>query len=189
MDKRRIAIFQIFLGDISDVFSDFFGGGFGGGWGGKEQRQSRGSDLRYNLEITLEDAALGKEVKIQIPREEICDTCNGSKSAPGSTSNDCQTCNGVGQVRRTQGFFSVTTTCPSCQGRGKIIRNPCKECKGKGTVEKTKTLSLKIPPGVEMGSRLKVTGEGEKSASGHAGDLYVVIHIKQHSYFERQEMI
>ncbi len=186
--QKAYSDFSDIFGDIGDIFSDFFGGGFSNSWGGGREggRQSRGSDLRYNLEISLEDAALGKEVKLQIPREDVCDVCNGSRSAPGSNSNDCQTCNGLGQVRRTQGFFSVTSTCPSCQGVGKIIRNPCKACKGKGTVEKTKTLNLKIPSGVEMGSRLKVTGEGEMSASGLAGDLYVVVNIKQHPFFERQ---
>ncbi len=177
--------FSDIFGDIGDVFSDFFGGGGIGSWG-RGGRQERGADLRYNLEISLEDAALGKEFKLQIPREETCDTCNGSRSQPGSRVEECHTCNGLGQVRRAQGFFSVTTTCPSCAGRGKMIRNPCKACRGSGSIEKNRTLQIKVPPGVESGSRLKVRGEGESGAAGLAGDLYVVIHIAQHNLFERQ---
>ena len=178
--------FSDIFGDIGDIFTDFFGGGgFGSSRGGARQRR-RDADLRYNLEIDLEDVALGKEVKIQIPRQESCDTCGGSGAAPGSGSSDCDTCNGIGQVRRSQGFFSVTTTCPTCGGRGRVIRVSCKSCRGQGRLEKQRTLHIKVPPGVESGSRLKVTGEGESSAGGIPGDLYVVIHIRPHSLFERQ---
>lgn len=174
--------FSDIFGDVGDVFSDFFGGGFGGG----QSARSRGADLRYNLDISLEDSALGKEVKVQIPREETCDACKGKGSAPNSGSTDCSTCNGIGQVRRTQGFFSVTTTCPSCNGKGQVIRNPCNKCSGNGVIERSRNLNIKIPPGMDTGSRLKIKGEGESSRSGLAGDLYVVVNILNHHLFERQ---
>jgi molecular chaperone DnaJ len=178
--------------DFSDIFGNFediFEGFFGGGGGGRTSRRGgpqRGSDIRYNLEIGLEDAALGKEVKIDIPRNETCGDCNGSGAQKGSSSSTCPDCGGNGQVRRTQGFFSVTTTCPRCNGKGKIIATPCKTCRGDGLVEKRRTINIKIPAGVENGSRLKVTGEGESGPSGGPkGDLYVVTHVKKHPSFER----
>lgn len=175
--------FSDIFGDIGDIFSDFFGGSFQGqGRGGAR----RGSDLRYNLEITLEEAALGKEVKIEIPRLESCDTCRGSGSNSGAK-QACSVCQGSGQVRRTQGFFSIATTCPQCSGRGSVVTDPCKTCSGQGLVEKKRTLNLKIPPGVESGSRLKVSGEGEGGPQGGpSGDLYVVTHIRRHSIFSRE---
>ena len=178
--------FSDIFGDIGDIFSDFFGGG--GGFGGMEggRRSQRGVDLRYNLEVSLEDAMQGKKVKIQIPREEVCEVCKGSCSQMGSSATKCHTCNGIGQVRRSQGFFSVTTTCPNCYGKGKIVSKPCKNCHGKGTVEKKRTLHINIPAGVENGSRLKISGEGEAGPSGATGDLYVVIHILAHPLFERE---
>ncbi len=178
--------FSDIFGDIGDIFSDFFGGNFGGGGWGTEGRQSRGADLRYNLEISLEDVALGKEIKIELPRQESCDVCQGNGSAPGTSLQDCHTCGGMGQVRRTQGFFSVTTTCPNCNGKGKLITSPCRQCHGSGVTEKNRTLHVKIPPGVESGSRLKVAGEGESKASGTPGDLYIVTHVRKHHLFERQ---
>ena len=177
--------FSDIFGDIGDVFSDFFGGSFGSAWG-RQGQQMRGANLRYNLEIDLEDAAVGKEVKIDIPREEICDVCHGSRSAPGHLPKDCPTCSGLGQVRRVQGFFSITTTCPNCQGRGKTITKSCGACGGEGVVEKRRALNIKIPPGVESGSRLKISGEGESNANGVTGDLYVVTHIRQHPLFDRK---
>ncbi|TGL63085.1 molecular chaperone DnaJ [Leptospira ognonensis] len=177
--------FSDIFGDFGDVFSEFFGGG--GRGGSRRSGPQRGSDLRYNLEISLEDAALGKEYKIEIPRAETCTDCSGSGAAKGSSPTVCPDCSGSGQVRRTQGFFSVTTTCPRCKGKGKIISNPCKTCKGEGLNEKRRTIHIKIPPGVESGSRLKVSGEGEAGPSGGPhGDLYVVTHIKKHAQFERQ---
>lgn len=175
--------FSDIFGDIGDIFSDFFGGSFqGGGRGGLR----RGSDLRYNLEITLEEAALGKEVKIDIPRLEACETCSGSGSSSGSAQT-CPMCQGGGQVRRTQGFFSIATTCPQCSGRGSVVKDPCKSCSGQGLTEKRRTLNIKIPPGVESGSRLKVSGEGESGPNGGpSGDLYVVTHIKRHTVFSRE---
>ena len=176
--------FSDIFGDFGDIFGDFFGGG-----GGRTRRggPARGSDLRYNLEISLEDAALGKEYKIEIPRLEACTDCGGSGAAKGSNPAICPDCGGLGQVRRAQGFFSVTTTCPRCSGKGTTISNPCKSCKGQGLLEKRRTINIKIPPGVESGSRLKVSGEGEAGPNGGPhGDLYVVTHIKRHSVFERQ---
>lgn len=177
--------FSDIFGDIGDIFSEFLGGGFQGGRGRGGSR--RGSDLRYNVEITLEDAALGKDLKIEIPRQETCDDCSGSGAKKGTTASVCPLCQGAGQVRRTQGFFSVTTTCPQCQGQGRVIANPCGTCSGSGLVEKKRTLNIKIPAGVESGSRLKIAGEGEAGPNGGTrGDLYVVTHIKRHAVFERE---
>ncbi len=178
--------FSDIFGDLGDIFSDFLGGGSFGGGTRRGGSQNRGSDLRYNLEISLEDSAKGKEVQIEIPRLERCEECKGTKSAHGSQSSDCPTCRGIGQVRRAQGFFSVTTPCPSCHGKGKIIDNPCRACHGEGVAEKKRSLHVKIPPGVESGSRLKIAGEGESNANGIAGDLYVVTQLQEHDVFERQ---
>jgi molecular chaperone DnaJ len=173
--------------NIEDIFDMF---GFGDMFGGRSSRRStvqRGSDLRYDLEITLEDAAAGKDEKLQIPRLETCDQCKGSGAEAGTQPETCITCNGSGQTRYQQGFFSVMRTCPNCQGKGRIVRNPCKECRGQGRVEKQRTLEIKIPAGVETGSRLRVAGEGESGVGGGpTGDLYVVIHVKEHESFERQ---
>lgn len=176
--------------NIEDIF-DLFGfgdmfGGQGGGRGGKTSAQ-RGADLRYDLEISLEEAATGKEEKLKIPRLEKCDECDGKGTEKGTEPETCVTCNGSGQTRYQQGFFSVMRTCPNCGGKGQIIKTPCKKCSGAGRIEKEKTLELKIPAGVETGSRLRVTGEGEAGAQGGAtGDLYVVIHVAEHETFERQ---
>lgn len=186
---RAYTDFSDIFGDFGDIFSEFFGssGGFGGGGGGRRGGIRRGADLRYNVEISLEDAAMGKEIKIDVPRQETCETCNGSGAEPGSGPTTCPMCQGAGQIRRTQGFFSITTSCPQCNGSGRIIRNPCKDCHGTGLKEKKRSLNIKIPPGVESGSRLKVTGEGEAGPQGGPhGDLYVVTHIKHHEIFERE---
>lgn len=175
--------FSDIFGDFSDIFGDFFGGARNTRRGGPK----RGSDLRYNLEINLEDAASGKECKIEIPRLETCIDCKGSGASKGSSPSVCPDCGGTGQIRRTQGFFSVATTCMRCGGKGSVISNPCKACNGEGLVQKRRTINIKIPPGVESGSRLKVAGEGEAGpGNGPSGDLYVVTHIKKHSLFERQ---
>lgn len=176
--------------DFSDIFGDF-GGIFDEFFGGKSSRSrrgpQRGSDLRYNLEITLEDAAMGKEQKIEIPRAETCPDCGGSGAARGSSPQTCPDCGGTGYIRHSQGFFSLTSTCSRCGGKGQIITEPCKTCRGNGLIERRRTINIKIPAGVESGSRLKVTGEGEAGPSGGPhGDLYVVIHIKKHPIFERQ---
>lgn len=175
--------------NIEDIFDLFnFGDMFGGQRGGQTRSSGqRGADLRYDLEITLEEAALGKDEKLKIPRLEKCDECEGTGAEKGTQPETCVTCSGSGQTRYQQGFFSVMRTCPNCGGRGQIIKTPCKNCKGQGRVEKEKTLELKIPAGVETGSRLRVTGEGEGGTSGApSGDLYVVIHVAEHETFERQ---
>ena len=173
--------------NIEDIFDMF---GFGDMFGGRSSRRStvqRGSDLRYDLEITLEEAATGKDEKLRVPRLEKCDECNGSGAEAGTSSETCITCGGSGQTRYQQGFFSVMRTCPNCQGTGRIIRTPCKKCHGQGRVEKERSLEIKIPAGVETGSRLRVAGEGEGGVNGGpSGDLYVVIHVKEHENFERQ---
>jgi len=173
--------------NIEDIFDLF---GFGDMFGGRQRTRSRvqrGSDLRYDLEITLEEAANGKDEKLEIPRLEGCEECSGSGAEKGTTAENCISCAGSGQTRYQQGFFSVMRTCPNCSGKGTIIRNPCKECKGNGRIEKEKVLEIKIPAGVETGSRLRVTGEGEGGVhGGPSGDLFVVIHVAEHETFERQ---
>jgi molecular chaperone DnaJ len=173
--------------NIEDIFDLF---GFGDMFGGRSRTRSRvqrGSDLRYDLEITLEEAANGKDEKLRIPRLETCGECTGSGAEKGTTAESCISCGGSGQTRYQQGFFSVMRTCPNCTGKGKIIRNPCKECQGQGRIEKEKSLEIKIPAGVETGSRLRVSGEGEAGVNGGpAGDLFVVLHVKEHETFERQ---
>ena len=173
--------------NIEDIFDLF---GFGDVFGGRQRTRStvqRGSDLRYDLEITLEEAANGKEEKLRIPRLERCDDCDGKGAEKGTQPETCIGCGGSGQTQYKQGFFSVMRTCPNCQGRGQIIRTPCKTCNGAGRTEKEKTLEVKIPAGVETGSRLRVTGEGEAGVNGGpSGDLFVVLHVKEHDVFERQ---
>jgi molecular chaperone DnaJ len=173
---------------FSDAFSDIFGDIFGGGGGGGNRRDRvyRGADLRYNLEIGLEEAARGTETKIRIPSLEECGTCHGSGAKPGTTPTTCTTCGGHGQVRIQQGFFSVQQTCPHCGGSGKMVTDPCTACHGEGRVKKHKTLSVKIPAGVDNGDRIRLAGEGEAGINGGpSGDLYVVIHLKEHAVFKR----
>jgi len=174
--------------NIEDIFDMFgFGDMFGSRGGGTRTSVQQGSDLRYDLEITLEEAAAGKEQKLRIPRLETCGECDGKGAEKGTKAESCITCQGSGQTRYQQGFFSVMRTCPNCSGRGQIIRTPCKICSGAGRVEKEKTLDVKIPAGVETGSRLRVTGEGEDGPNGGpSGDLFVVLHVKEHEVFERQ---
>ena len=176
--------------NIEDIFDLFgFGDMFGGQRGGSSKRTAaqRGADLRYDLEITLEEAAHGKQETLRIPRLEKCDVCDGRGAENGTSVETCSTCNGSGQTRYQQGFFSVMRTCPTCAGKGQIIKNPCKKCYGAGRVEREKSLEVKIPAGVETGSRLRVSGEGEGGTQGGAsGDLFVVIHVKEHELFERQ---
>jgi molecular chaperone DnaJ len=176
--------------DIFDLFGfgDVFGAGGRGGRGTASRTSARrGDDLRYDLEISLEEAATGKEEKLNIPRLETCDECEGKGAEKGSEPETCIACGGSGQSRYQQGFFSVMRTCPNCAGAGQIIKNPCKKCQGAGRLEKERTLEIKIPAGVETGSRLRVTGEGEAGTNGGPkGDLYVVIHVAEHELFERQ---
>jgi molecular chaperone DnaJ len=178
------------FGGIEDILGDLFGFGdvFGGGRAGSRRSSAqRGADLRYDLEITLEEAANGMTAQLRIPRLESCDTCKGSGAAAGSQPENCTTCAGSGQVRYQQGFFSVARTCHVCRGTGKVIKNPCADCNGTGRIEREKQLEVKVPAGVETGSRLRVSGEGQAGTQGGpAGDLYVVIHVAEHEQFERQ---
>lgn len=175
------------FGDIfGDVFGDIFGAGRGGRGGG--QRVYRGSDLRYNLELSLEDAVAGTEVKIRVPTLVSCTECGGSGAKKGSEPKTCTTCGGHGQVRMQQGFFSLQQTCPHCRGSGTIISDPCNTCHGKGRVEERKTLSVKVPAGVDTGDRIRLAGEGEAGeAGGPPGDLYVQIQVKPHPIFKRDD--
>ena len=177
------------FGGIEDILGDLFGFGdvFGGRGGARRSSAQRGADLRYDLEITLEEAANGMTAQLRIPRLESCETCKGSGAAAGSHAENCTTCSGTGQVRYQQGFFSVARTCHVCRGTGKVIKNPCNDCNGTGRVEREKQLEVKVPAGVETGSRLRVSGEGQPGTQGGpAGDLYVVIHVAEHEQFERQ---
>jgi molecular chaperone DnaJ len=172
------------FGDIFDsVFGDIFGGG-GGGRGGS--RAYRGSDLRYDLEMSLEEAVRGTEAKIRIPTLVSCETCDGHGSRSKSAPETCGTCNGLGQVRMQQGFFSVQQTCPSCRGRGKSVRDPCGNCGGSGKARSTKTIAVKVPAGVDNGDRIRLSGEGEAGQNGGpSGDLYVNVVVRDHSIFVR----
>ena len=171
---------------FADAFSDIFGDIFGGGGGRGRSNVYRGADLRYNLEISLEEAARGAEKTIRIPTVEECDTCHGSGAKPGTQPKPCSTCGGAGQVRIQQGFFSIQQTCPKCHGTGRIIPDPCRDCGGAGRVKRQKTLEVKIPAGIDEGMRLRHAGHGEPGVNGGPpGDLYVEIHIRQHSVFQR----
>ena len=174
--------------DINDIFGDVFGDIFGGGRGrgGGGPRVYRGDDLQYNLEITLEEAVGGTSTEIRIPNLVACDVCDGSGAKRGTSPSTCSTCHGAGQVRMQQGFFSVQQTCPACRGKGKVITDPCPNCRGQGRLQKEKTLSVKIPPGVDTGDKIRLSGEGEASDSGGpAGDLYVAVRVKAHPIFQR----
>ncbi|MDD9338627.1 MAG: molecular chaperone DnaJ [Providencia heimbachae] len=170
--------------DFSDIFGDVFGDIFGGGR--RQQRPSRGSDLQYNMDLTLEEAVRGVTKEIRIPTLETCDVCHGNGAKPGTSADTCSTCHGMGQVHMRQGFFSVQQPCPTCHGRGKVIKDPCNKCHGHGRVEKYKTLSVKIPAGVDTGDRVRLSGEGEAGENGApAGDLFVQVHVLPHNIFER----
>ena len=171
--------------DFGDIFGDIFGGG-GGGRG--RQRQQRGSDLRYNVDLSLEDAVKGKSLEIKVPTYVSCDPCDGSGAKPGTSAKTCSTCHGHGQVQMRQGLFAVQQTCPTCSGNGKVITDKCSSCRGQGRVEKTKTLSVKIPAGVDTGDRIRLSGEGEAGEHGApAGDLYVQVNVRDHGIFVRDE--
>jgi molecular chaperone DnaJ len=173
------------MGGFGDIFNDIFGDIFGGARGGRSN-VFRGADLRYNLEITLEQAAHGFETRIRIPTMAQCETCHGSGAKAGSQPQTCPSCRGAGQVRVSQGPFSIAQTCPRCHGSGKIIPNPCATCAGNGRVKQQKTLSVRIPTGVDEGDRVRLSGEGEPGVNGGpAGDLYVQVHIKPHPVFQR----
>jgi len=174
--------------DFEDIFGELFGlGDMFGRRTRRRTRASRGADLRYDMEISLEEAAAGLETKIKIPRWEICSSCHGSRAKKGSEPISCPTCGGRGQLRSQQGFFTVTRTCPQCQGMGQVIREACPVCVGEGRTREEKVLGLKIPPGVDDGTRLRVSGEGEAGEhGGPPGDLYVVLKVREHPYFERR---
>jgi molecular chaperone DnaJ len=177
-------VFQYF----HDIFGDFFGFEdlFGGGRRGRTRAQ-RGADLRYDMSLTFEEAAAGVATKIKLPRQEFCEACNGTGAKKGTGVVACQTCAGRGQLAYQQGFFTITRTCPACQGAGQIVRERCPECRGQGRFEREKTIELRIPPGVDTGTRLRVAGEGEPGPNnGPAGDLYVVLEVKEHPFFERR---
>ncbi len=176
-----------FSGNFSDIFGDVFGDIFGGGGGGRQRGgPQRGSDLRYTLEISLEDAVKGTTVKIKVPTLQTCEPCDGSGAKPGSSPSTCGTCGGAGQVRMQQGFFQVQQTCPACRGKGRVISDPCTSCRGAGRIEETKTLSVKVPAGVDTGDRIRLSGEGEAGPEGGPpGDLYVQMSVKSHPIFER----
>ncbi len=174
-------------GGFGDVFGDIFGDIFGGARGGGQRSNVyRGADLKYSMEISLEEAAGGHDTSIRVPSWSHCGTCSGSGAKPGTSAQTCKTCNGHGQVRMQQGFFSVQQTCPKCHGTGKFIPEPCKPCDGVGRVKQNKTLEVKIPAGIDDGMRIRSTGNGEPGVNGGpAGDLYVEVRIKEHSVFKR----
>lgn len=172
--------------NINEIFGEIFGDIFGGG-GRSRGGRNRGADLRYNLEVTFEEAAFGCEVSVKIPRPKRCEECAGTGSKSKQT-RTCPTCGGAGEVRFTQGFFAVARACTQCGGAGKVVSDPCKVCKGGGTVDSVSELSVKIPGGVDHGTRVRVAGEGEPGENGGpSGDLYVVVHVKQHPLFHREE--
>ncbi|MDR3500029.1 MAG: molecular chaperone DnaJ [Parvibaculum sp.] len=181
-----------FSSSMSDIFDDLFGEFMGGGRGGRRGRgrgdsgAARGQDLRYNMEIDLEEAYEGKKAQIRVPSSVACDTCYGSGAEPGSQPVTCTTCSGAGKVRASQGFFTIERTCPTCHGRGQVIEKPCKTCHGAGRVERERTLSVNIPAGVEDGTRIRLGGEGEAGLrGGPAGDLYIFLSVRPHPIFQR----
>jgi molecular chaperone DnaJ len=175
-----------FASSMSDIFDDLFGDMMGGGRRGRANGRERGSDLRYNLEITLEEAFKGKTATIKVPSLMTCEACTGSGAKPGSKPKACTTCGGAGRVRAQQGFFAIERTCPTCQGRGEMIDNPCDVCRGAGRVTRERSLSVNIPSGVEDGTRIRLAGEGESGLrGGPAGDLYIFLSMKAHPFFQR----
>ena len=168
---------------FGDIFEDFFGIGT---TGRSRTRASAGGDLRYDLKISFHDSAFGKEAEIEIPKNVVCDVCNGTGAKPGTYPTQCPSCKGTGQVTRSQGFFTISTTCGHCRGEGKIIPHACKECRGHGRVRKTKKIQIRIPPGVDTGSKLRIRGEGEEGQrGGPPGDLFVFIYVEPHDFFSR----
>ena len=178
-----------FASAFSDVFDDLFGDFMGGGrGGGGRQRAARGADLRYNLRVTLEEAFSGLQKSIKVTSAATCDSCEGTGAEGGAQPTTCPTCSGMGKVRAQQGFFTVERTCPTCGGIGQIVKNPCKACNGQGRVQKERALSVNIPAGVETGTRIRLSGEGEAGMrGGPTGDLYIFIEVAPHEIFEREE--
>jgi molecular chaperone DnaJ len=175
--------------DLSEIFGEFFGFGdmFSGGTGRRRTRAQRGPDLREDLTLEFEQAIFGTDAQVSVRRHEACEACNGAGTAPGKAPVSCRSCQGKGQVRYQQGFFSIARTCPTCQGAGSVITDPCPKCKGDGRILRQRTVDAKVPAGVEDGTRIRFAGYGEAGAfGGPAGDLYVVLHVKEHSFFERE---
>jgi molecular chaperone DnaJ len=176
--------------EFQDIFGDFFGFDqvFGGsGRRGRGSRGQRGADLRYDMSLSFEEAAAGVTTKIRISRKELCEACKGTGAKPGSGMAACQTCGGRGQLNYQQGFFSITRTCPACQGAGQVVREACLECRGQGRVDRERTHEVHVPPGVDSGMRLRLAGQGEPGANGGpAGDLYIFIEVKEHAFYERR---
>ena len=175
-----------FASSMSDIFDDLFGEFMGGRRGRQRSGRERGADLRYNMEITLQEAYAGKTAQIRVPTSVTCTVCSGAGAKAGTRPSACPTCGGMGKVRATQGFFTIERTCPGCQGRGEIINDPCDACTGSGRVVKERTLSVNIPAGVEDGTKIRLAGEGEAGLrGGPAGDLYIFLSIKPHEFFQR----
>ncbi len=174
--------------DIGDIFETIFGSAFGGGgMGGARQQNRRGADLRYDMQVTLEEAFHGKSTEIEIEVSQQCETCDGSGATPGTGERMCNLCHGQGSVRAKQGLFVVERPCPTCGGRGQLIEDPCGECRGEGRVDRPQALEVEIPPGVDTGTRIRLSGKGEAGQRGAPpGDLYIFIHVKPHSLFERE---
>jgi molecular chaperone DnaJ len=174
--------------DIGDIFETIFGSAFGGGgMGGQRQRQRRGADLRYDMEISLEEAFHGKTTQIEIEVSQACETCDGSGATPGTGERTCNVCHGQGAVRAKQGLFVVERPCPNCGGRGVVIEDPCKNCRGEGRVDQAQAIEVEIPPGVDTGTRIRLSGKGEAGQRGAPpGDLYIFIHVRSHALFERE---
>ena len=171
--------------DIGDIFETIFGGAFGGG--GQRQPNRRGADLRYDMQVSLEEAFHGKSTEIEIEVSQACDTCDGSGATPGTSERACNLCNGMGSVRAKQGLFVIERPCPTCSGRGSVIESPCRSCRGEGRVDKAQTLKVDIPAGVDTGTRIRLSGKGEAGQRGAPpGDLYIFLHVQPHSVFERE---
>jgi molecular chaperone DnaJ len=172
------------FGDIGDIFETIFGSAFGGG---AQQRPRRGADLRYDMQVTLEEAYHGKQTEIEIEVSQSCDTCNGTGATPGTGTRGCNLCGGYGKVRAKQGFFVVERPCPNCHGRGEVIEKPCTDCRGEGRLDKPVALEVNIPAGVDTGTRIRLSGKGEAGPRGApSGDLYIFVHVKDHAVFQRE---
>ena len=173
--------------DIGSIFETIFGGGFGGASGAQRQQNRRGADLRYDMQVTLEEAFHGKSTEIEIEVSQSCDTCDGTGATPGTSERTCNLCNGMGSVRAKQGLFVIERPCPTCNGRGSVIENPCRVCRGEGRVDKAQTLKVDIPAGVDTGTRIRLSSKGEAGQRGAPpGDLYIFLHVKPHAVFERE---
>lgn len=185
-NESIFADFQDILGDLFGM-DDVFGGGVAGRRRGRGSRGQRGADLRYDLSLTFEDAAAGVKSRIRISRHEVCEGCKGTGAKPGTGMSTCETCRGRGQLAYQQGFFSITRTCPACQGAGQVIRDACETCRGQGRIERDRTIEVPVPAGVETGTRLRMAGHGEPGTNGGpAGDLYIFLEVKEHPFFERR---